>query len=181
MLVFFFGCFSIPKVYPLFNTVLSARMDNFELKVTAALEWDESQEFIPSLNDGFKSEISFQFRLYKKAKGLFAFLGDQLILEKEESYTGYRDFFSQTYVIQKKNSGYSEYGSIFDFLKNYFVISNYRLAEINRDNFSEYYVQARIGLSPVKFEPPLHIITLFGSMNLTSGWIRSDINASEGL
>jgi hypothetical protein len=166
--------------YAFLDAILSVRMEGGLVFADARLDWSEPERIIPGLNDGYKSEIFFEFRLYERVNGPFPFIGDRLVAEKRLVCEGYRDFFSRQFFLETQGAGFREFPSIREFLAAFFVIRNVAIASQNGKNGSGHYVLARISLVPVKFEPPLHIIALFSSMNLTTDWVQSDIIAGDG-
>lgn len=132
----------------------------------------DSERIISSLEEGLTAEIIFQFRIYKINRGFFSFLGDRLVVEKKVSYIAFKDFFLNQYVIQADDNTFKYFEAVDDFIINYSTVSNCSLIETNKINPYDYYILIRVTSNPVKLEPPLHIIALFGPIGRTSRWIE---------
>ena len=58
---------------------LDARQSGESVNISARFESIPYKEVFTSLQDGLEAEITFQFRLYEKVRGLFSIFGDRLI------------------------------------------------------------------------------------------------------
>ncbi|MBN2532063.1 MAG: hypothetical protein JXB88_04180 [Spirochaetales bacterium] len=125
-----------------------------------------------SLEEGLASEIIFQFRVYKINRSLFSFLGDQLVLEKRLSSIAFKDFFLNQYVIRTEGYSFRYFEIIDDFINSYSVLSKCHLIETSKITPYDYYIMARVSSYPVKLDPPLHIIAIFGTIGRTSPWVE---------
>ncbi|GAH18281.1 unnamed protein product, partial [marine sediment metagenome] len=130
----------------------------------AALSGFESDQSYSSfrkglLEEGLKAEISYQFRLYKRNKSFFSFLGDKVITEKKIIKTAYLDIYERVFIIEvneeKKVLLYEE-----DFLRSFFKAEDIQIGRLSSRESKEHYVLARISFSPVRLAPPLNMISL---------------------
>jgi hypothetical protein len=151
------------------KTDFTASMDSRHLWVEARLRGSNQDEISAALGDGLKSEIVFQFRIYRKNRGFFSFTGDVLVLEKKLTYVAYKDFFKNIYIIQNE-SGYSIYSGEGEFFEQFLKCSLFLVTLPDSPDPSDYTVLARITINPVKLEPPLHIVSLITSIGTTTEW-----------
>jgi len=70
-------------------------------KVYGAVEYldSNSQAVLASLWDGLRAEITFQFRLYRRNRGIFAIIGDRLLSERRIYQIASFDFYENRYKI----------------------------------------------------------------------------------
>ena len=139
------------------------------LEVSITLKGGDAEQVIASIQDGLKSEIVFQARLYERNRGLFSFLGDRLFVERKVVQVAYFDFFEDMYVVESELKGTRKYEQREEFMRDFFQLADLRLQDM-RDLKREpgsYYILARIRLDPVRLVPPLNIISLFYSSAVT--------------
>ena len=87
------------------EAILAAVVRGGRVIVSAALSGFESDQSYSSfrkglLEEGLKAEISYQFRLYKRNKSFFSFLGDKVITEKKITKTAYLDIYERVFVVE---------------------------------------------------------------------------------
>jgi hypothetical protein len=146
-----------------------------EIRVSADFTGGEIMEVLAALNEGFKSEIVFQFRLYERKHGFFAYFGDRLIFEKSFTRLAYRDLFEQQFVIESQDERSAVKGDE-AFVPAFFRLSDFLLAAIREIDVRDYYVLARIRVQPVRLVSPLNIVTLFSRQAVTTTpWLAADI------
>lgn len=137
-----------------------------------------SQEVLASLWDGLKAEITFQVRLYRQNRGLFAFIGDRLLVERRVSQVAYFDFYENRYKIQRDGEPLGEYSAESEFLDSFFSLASVELGEIEPSDAQNHYLLGRVRMMPVKIIAPLNIITLFSSGTaFTTPWIEVKLKA----
>ena len=137
-----------------------------------------SQEVLASLWDGLKAEITFQVRLYRQNRGLFAFIGDRLLVERRVSQVAYFDFYENRYKIQRDGEPLGEYSAESEFLDSFFSLASVELGEIEPSDARNHYLLGRVRMMPVKIIAPLNIITLFSSGTaFTTPWIEAKLKA----
>jgi len=128
------------------------------------------------LNDGLESQIFFYIRLYKKAEGFFAFLGDHLVAEYSPQCVGYRDFFDDDYVIENYDGKILRFKNPDKFVKELFSLRDFRLRGMEEADHSGYYVMVMVQLDSVKLVPPFTILSLlpFEGRSVTP-WIKQEL------
>jgi hypothetical protein len=135
-----------------------------------------SQAVLASLWDGLRAEITFQLRLYRRSSGVFAFLGDRLLRERQVYQVASFDFYENRYKILRDNRITSEYAAETEFMDAFFSLPEIDLGEINTDDGGDYYLLARVRMMPVKIIPPLNIITLFSTDTVfTTPWVEAEL------
>lgn len=147
-------------------------------RVYAAVEYADTHghEVLASLWDGLRAEITFQFRLYRRTRGFFSFLGDRLHSEKRLSQVASFDFFENRYKIQRDGRIVGSYRSEAEFLEAFFTLPQTEITELGGQMEVDYYLMARVRMMPVKIITPLNIITLFSSeSSFTTPWIEADL------
>jgi hypothetical protein len=174
------------------STALSAQEARLDAvlrgpKVYAALEYldshsaergvSASQDVLTSLWDGLRAEIAFQLRLYRRNRGLFAFLGDRLLTERRVYQIASFDFYENRYKIQRGGRIAGEYSGEAEFLAAFFSLPEIELGEIELGEEQDYYLLARVRMMPVKIIAPLNIITLFSTDTVfITSWVEAELN-----
>jgi hypothetical protein len=167
----------VPPALPGQEILLSAGLTSREIRVSADYAGDEIDQVLAALQEGFKSEIVFQFRLYERKRGFFSYFGDRLVFEKSVTRLAYRDLFEQRFVIESGDERLS-IGGEEAFLPAFFRLSGFRLASIRDIDVRDYYVLGRIRVQPVRLVSPLNIVTLlFRRTVTTTPWQAVDILA----
>lgn len=162
------------------ETLLTAVEREGKVIVSAALSGIESEQIYSTfrkglLEEGLKTEISYQFRLYRRNKGFFSFLGDKVITEKKIIKTAYLDIYERVFIIEvneeKEVLLYEE-----DFLRSFFKAEDVRIGGVSSGESREHYVLARISFSPVRLVPPLNMISLlYKKTAVVTGWTEAEI------
>ena len=135
-----------------------------------------SQAVLASLWDGLRAEITFQLRLYRRSSGVFAFLGDRLLRERQVDQVALFDFYENRYKILRDNRITGEYAAETEFMDAFFSLPEIDLGEINTGDGGDYYLLARVRMMPVKIIPPLNIITLFSTDTVfTTPWVEAEL------
>ncbi len=164
-----------PRPIPGQEIQLQAGLASREIRVSADFRGGEIQEVLAALQEGFKSEIVFQFRLYERKRGFFSYFGDRLIFEKNFVRLAYLDLFDQQFVIESLNERRAMKDEQ-EFVSAFFRLSGFLLAGIREIEVQDYYVLARIRVQPVQLVSPLNIITLFSRQAVTTTpWLAVDI------
>jgi hypothetical protein len=147
-------------------------------KVYGSVEYlsSHTQEVLASLREGLRAEVTFQFRLYRRNRGIFSFLGDRLLLERRVYQTAAFDFYENRYKIKRDGDDLGEYAGETEFLDAFFSLPEIELGEIEAADTGEYYLLARGRMMPVKIIAPLNIITLFSSETaFTTPWVEAEL------
>jgi len=135
-----------------------------------------SQEVLASLWDGLRAEITFQLRLYRRSSGIFAFLGDRLLMEKRVQQTASFDFYENRYKILKGDRRAGEFAAEAEFLDAFFTLPQTELGELQAGEGKDHYLLARVRMMPVKIIAPLNIITLFSNETVfTTPWVEAEL------
>ena len=138
----------------------------------------QSQEVLASLWDGLKAEITFQVRLYRQNRGLFAFIGDRLLVERRVSQVASFDFYENRYKIQRDGQPLAEYSAEAEFLDSFFSLASVELGEIEPSDARNHYLLGRVRMMPVKIIAPLNIISLFSpGTAFTTSWVEARLKA----
>ena len=152
------------------ETVLSLQQIEDRLLVSAYLRNAPFEDVTISLDDGLEAEIYFQLRLYEKSQGLFAFLGDKLVVERQPHYRARRDFFNSRYVLVTQTGEELFFATREALFKEFVKIESYELTSFQPEAGKHYYLRARIRLNHVKLVPPLNLIYLFYSTGIATDW-----------
>jgi hypothetical protein len=174
------------------STALSAQEARLDAvlrgrKVHAAVEYldsrsaergvSASQDVLTSLWEGLRAEIAFQLRLYKRKRGLFAFLGDRLLTERRVYQIASFDSYENRYKIQRGGRIVGEYSGEVEFLTAFFSLPEIELGEIELGEEQDYYLLARVRMMPVKIIAPLNIITLFSTDTVfITSWVEAELS-----
>lgn len=150
-------------------TVLFVSVDDTDARVSSSLAGSDRATIKGALDDGLKSEIVFQFRLYKKNTGFFSFMGDILLFEKTAVRFAYKDLFKNQYIIQS-NDETTVYTDESEFMDRFFSLAGYVIGFPESLSPGEYSILGRITVNPVKLEPPLHIVSLITPIGTTTAW-----------
>ena len=135
-----------------------------------------SQAVLASLWEGLRAEITFQLRLYRRNRGILAFLGDRLLSERRVYQIASFDFYENRYKIQRDDRITGKYVMEAEFLDAFFSLPETELGEIDAEDGEDYYLLARVRMMPVKIIAPLNIITLFSTETVfTTPWTEAEL------
>jgi len=118
ILVLTFVC-SPNRIFPQ-KIHLDAQQLGEGVNISARLESIPYKEVFTSLQDGLEAEITFQFRLYEKVRGVFAIFGDRLIGQREPSYRAHMKLYDNTYTLITSSGEKLEFKKREDFVKSFF-------------------------------------------------------------
>jgi hypothetical protein len=155
-------------------------------RVYAAVEYLDShfaergvsanQDVLSSMWEGLRAEITFQLRLYRRARGIFAFLGDRLVSERRVHQIASFDFYENRYKIQMDDRMVGEYSAEAEFLAAFYSLPETEIGELEAGGEADYYLLARVRMMPVKIISPLNIITLFSTDTVfTTPWVEAEL------
>jgi hypothetical protein len=170
-LIFFFSSVKANA----FKTELHLYRSRNILSADVRIDEIDRERIITSLKQGLRSEIIFQFRLYKKNAGFFSFFGDTLVIEKRPNYISYRDFFTNQYIIINDKMELLRFDAEDEFVRQLFAITAFDILSFNRLDKGDYFVLSRVTVNPEKLEPPLHLVSLIISIGESSEWVESQI------
>lgn len=158
------------------DTLLQVKLQETQVSASVELKTDMSDAVLLSLHDGLKAKIVFQFRLYRRMRGPWSIFGDRIIATGNVTRLAYLDIFEDRYIIETEGESLRQFNQQEQFMQSFVRCADYSLAEVPKDDLSQYYVLARIRLDPVRIVAPLNIITLFfGQTTVTTPWVESEI------
>jgi len=143
-----------------------------QLVVTARLENVKEEEILSALEQGLESEIVYHFRLFERTTGIFSFLGDRLLSQEAIGFTASLDRFNNTYVIDPTQGEPRLFKEKNDFLCRFLELEAHAFSEFQPEPDKQYYLRARIQLTPAVISGPLSIILLFFRTGITTEWIE---------
>ncbi len=129
------------------------------IAVDIRLEVVPAEEILESLEKGYRSEIIFNIKVYRKAEGLFAFLGDRLIREAVLSREAGWDMFDRVYYFIEGTGRKRIFKDRENFFAALFSLHHLRLST-DLDTERSYYLLANVQVNPVKLTPPISIIQI---------------------
>ena len=151
----------------------SASVKEEKVIVDVCLDLEDYSNTLKTIRSGLKSEILFEFRLYKKQNGIISLLGDRLVREEKTIYTGYYNMYDRYFILKRNNGRETVFKNSNEFLENFFSLKDYTLKYPFFSNANEYYLMCRVKYIPVKLVPPLNIVNFFTkSENVTTKWQR---------
>jgi hypothetical protein len=155
------------------EAVLSVHTDARGVVASVALRQAPTERVLAALGDGLTSEIVFELRLYRRQEGFFAWLGDRPLATARVSRVGSFDPYTGRYVVYQDGRTEASFVDQADFVRYFFLLSDYGLGGGQSGDSGRLYVLARVRLSPVRLIGPLNIVTLFSSDNLvTTDWVE---------
>ena len=132
-------------------------------------------EIVGSLLDGHRSEVHYEFRVLRKAKGLLKLFGDRLIKEEELLYVARWDAFDETFVVLVDESVERVFTNAGAFLDFFLSVDNYRMG-LPGGFEDEDYLLCRWRIQPIKLVPPLTLMTLIKSdLQTISSWQQTEV------
>jgi hypothetical protein len=157
---------------------LSVRTEDRRVVVSVTLRQPPIASIVDALQDGLKSEIVFELRLYRRQSGFLAWLGDRPIVSLRETRVASFDPFAARYVTFRDGRQEESFSDQAEFLRHFLSLSEHTLGTVEAGSGGLYYVLARIRLSPVRIIGPLNIVTLFSSENLvTTDWVEEPLGS----
>jgi hypothetical protein len=137
----------------------------------------EREVILDTLNKGLKAQIIFSIKIYEKAEGLCAFLGDRLVEEYNLFSVAYRDYFVDEYVVESWRGDKTYFKKAELFFTAFFSLKDFRMKGLEEFQGGRYYVFVRVQLDAVKLIPPFTILTFlpFGG-RFTSPWVRMELS-----
>jgi len=133
-------------------------------------------EVVQALDEGLAAEIQFQLRLYRRQRGVFAFLGDRLLAERRLVRTARFDRFERLYRVQESGAVEVRFPEVASFLEAFCSLDFLSLGPLPPGGAGECYVQARARLTPVKLVFPLGLINLFfPQTTFLTSWLRVEL------
>lgn len=162
LFIFSIKAFALNPVYDIYYR------DNNWIGFIVKLDDLNDKEILANIEEGQKSEITLQFRLYHNTRNIF--FGNKLIFTKQYIVSGYKDFFQDRYTIERNNNIESYFNNRYEFFTDFLKVGDDLFFELQKADIENYYITARVVFFPEKLEPPLHIIDIFKSMNFSTNW-----------
>jgi hypothetical protein len=155
---------------------LRVRTEGTQVLASVTLAPPPGSTVLATLQEGLKSEIQFELRLYRRQGGLLAWLGDRPVASIRISQVASYDPFTAQYVIRREGRVVGSFRDADAFLRRFASLRELPLGQVEPEDRGQYYALARVRLSPVRIVPPLNIITLFSSVySVTTDWVESAI------
>ena len=127
---------------------------------------------------GQTSQVQFEVRLFNESKGVWSFLGDQLLEEQNIIYNGSYDPFSNMYRLETTTE--NKLAETREYLEAASFFSAFRSVRISFQHPSPHrsmaYFRLRVKFTPRLLMPPLNVLEPFLiDHQLTSGWTQIPI------
>jgi hypothetical protein len=154
--------------------VLSVTPRGFRYTVSLELTRYSGEDILASLSEGLRAEVNHQIRIYRKARGPFAFLGDRLVEQANPSLEARWDIFSRSWVIIGPDGAERHFRDREEFLQAFLSFPEY-LVKTPITDPSAYYILAQSNVRSTKLVPPFSILSaLFLYGQATTSWIRGE-------
>ncbi len=151
----------------------NASIRGYSLYVSSSFRPKSVDKLVENLKRGLKAEISFQFRLYRRMGGVFAFIGDKLVEEREVRYVASYDVFENYFSIYSDGRLVKQTHNVSDFLLNFLNLHNFYFGRIDKYDRTKMLLRGRVNFVPVKLKPPLNIVMFFTTLgNVTTKWVE---------
>ena len=138
------------------------------------VETYQESQIIESLLDGHRSEIHYEFRVFRKATGLRKLFGDRVIEQEETMYIARWDALDESFVVLVDETAEFVFADAAEFL-DFFLSVNNRRMYIPHSLHDDDYLLCRWIIQPIKLVPPLTLMTLIKSdLQTISPWQLTD-------
>jgi len=132
-------------------------------------DYPESR-IIESLMDGHRSEVRFEFRMLRKAKGFRKIFGDKLLAEEERVFVARWDAFDESFIVTVDETTEHIFSDAISFLNFFLSVNSHRMA-VSESLLDDDYLMCRWRIQPIKLVPPLTLMTLVKSdLQTNSSW-----------
>lgn len=141
-----------------------------EIEFSFRIEDYKTSEIINSLRDGHRSEVLYEFRLLREAKGIAKIFGDRLIEEAQVLYVARWDALDENFVVRIDNTIERAFDDPDMFLAFFLSVRDHTMS-IPDDLQNGDYLLGRWRLQPIKLVPPLTLMTLIKpDLQIISSW-----------
>lgn len=143
-------------------------------RVTAGLRfsWSARDDLARSLEQGLASRLVFTARLYDRRPGFLGLFRDRLVAQATVVRRAWRDSLTQEFMVEDNGAADRSYPSAAALIDAFFTVQALPLAAAGAEHPV---VSARARLEPLLLEPPLTLLTLFGSAAVgETGWVRAE-------
>lgn len=165
---------------PLFpqGALLSAEIDQDRALVTLRLVDAREKQLVSNAYQGRSSSVRFDFRIYRKSRGMAAILGDRI--EKEQSITkqGYWDPFTKSFVVTGSDGSSLTTPRPEDYLDKLLGLESYFVNLPG--NRGDYYLLARVQLKEINLQVPFSLLDpVLPETRVGSPWVRWEFSFGE--
>ncbi len=160
------------------GALLSAEMKEEEAVVNLRMVEAREKRLVENAFQGRTSRVYFDFRIYRRTKGVAALFGDRI--EKEQSITkqGHWDPFSSQFIITSSDGASWRALRPNDYLDSLLSVEDY-LVELPH-NRGDYYLLARIRLKEINLQVPFNLLDpILPETRVTSPWVRWEFSFGE--
>jgi len=155
--------------------LMAAGAENSAIVFSFCVEDYPSSRIIESLREGHRSEVHYEFRILRRAKGLARLFGDKLIKKEETTYVARWDALDENYVVLVDESVERVFADAGSFLRFFLSVDSHRVS-LPETLSDDDYLLCRWSIQPVKLVPPLTLMTLIKSdLQTISSWQRTPI------
>jgi hypothetical protein len=145
--------------------------DKGRLFLSAVFRLTASRDVLEPIGSGLKSRAVFTVQLVEPRSGLWSFLGDVVLLEKNVTFVAYKEFYENVFVIEDEAGRKTAFAREDDFAVAFASLSRYPLEEfLAARGRAGSFLRVRAKVYPVQLVSPLTLIYLLSS----SGVIESD-------
>jgi hypothetical protein len=132
-----------------------------------------AEKIVSSLQEGHRSEIRFQMRLYREIDGFLRIFGDRLVADHLLIYEARWDSINQHFiVIDNEDREYSPFSSEDEFIRFFLNLDAYRMT-IDASDTEQLYLLCRSRIQSIKLVPPLTLMSfLIPRFRETTAWER---------
>ncbi|MBN2050320.1 MAG: hypothetical protein JW760_07750 [Spirochaetales bacterium] len=156
------------------NIQLETEKDH--IRVSILLPPESRPDILTSFNNGLRSGIRFEIRLYRVATGFRSFFGDQLLREEHIVKEGHVDSFSRAYRITT-DSKIQDYHNFRQFQEVFYHLADLSIPFIPSSADGAYYILCRVVVEKMKLVPPLNLLSPFMKTNrIATPWVRLDLS-----
>ncbi len=153
-----------------------AHIENGVLYVSSLFVPVETKDLLSGLKRGLTAEIVFQFRLYKKNRGIVSFLGDRLVGEMKEERIAKYDVFEKRFCVYSDGKLLGQAKTALDFIDIFFQLQDFKFGIVNEREIDDIYLHGKVTYIPVKLKPPINIVMFFTSLgNISTKWRKIEI------
>ena len=155
--------------------LINAGAQDAEIEFSFKINDYSKSRIIESLLNGHRSEVLYEFRLLREAKGIGKIFGDRLIKEEKLEYVARWDAFDENFVVLIDDVLEREFDDAETFLAFFLSVENQTIRLTNGLNESDYLL-CRWRLQPIMLVPPLTLMTLIKTdLQIISSWRRTAI------
>ena len=128
-----------------------------DLRISARIEAAPLGEVMSALDEGMRSEIVFDLRVYRPRKGLAALFGDELVREARIVHEGRWNPFTSRYEL-RRNGQLESYESLASFLR---ALVSLRFVELSLDSSQQVRVLIQSRIAATRLVDELGILSVF--------------------